>query len=67
MKTDKGAAVSVLNLGAGLATFVGPILVNIFAPAKDIAGFARVSWALAILYLLSSVMTWLFLKEKKEA
>ena len=66
VKTDKGAAVSVLNLGAGLATFLGPVLVNIFAPAKDIPGFGRVTWALAILYFCSSIMTWLFLKENKE-
>ena len=66
VKTDKGAAVSVLNLGAGLATVLGPVLVNIFAPAKDIPGFGRVTWALAILYFCSSIMTWLFLKENKE-
>jgi MFS family permease len=64
--TDKGAAVSVLNLGAGLATFVGPLLVGLFAtPASPVVGYTRVSWALAILYLCSSLMTWLFLKEKK--
>ena len=27
---DKGAAVSVLNLGAGLAAFVGPLIVALF-------------------------------------
>lgn len=64
--TDKGAAVSVLNLGAGLATFVGPLLVGLFAtPASPVVGYTRVSWALAILYLCSSLMTWLFLKEDK--
>jgi polyol permease family len=64
--TDKGAAVSVLNLGAGLATFVGPLLVGLFAtPNAPVVGYTRVSWALAILYLCSSLMTWLFLKEKK--
>jgi MFS family permease len=64
--TDKGAAVSVLNPGAGLATFVGPLLVGLFAtPNAPVVGYTRVSWALAILYLCSSLMTWLFLKEKK--
>ena len=33
---------------------------------KDIPGFGRVTWALAILYFCSSIMTWLFLKENKE-
>ena len=39
---DKGAAVSVLNLGAGLAAFVGPLIV----------------WFMAGLYILSAVMTY---------
>ena len=67
VKTDKGAAVSVLNLGAGLATFVGPMLVGVLATkANPIIGYTRVTWVMAGLYILSSIITWLFLKEKKE-
>lgn len=54
VEKDKGAAVSVLNLGAGLAAFVGPLLVAIF---RDAIGYAGIVWVLAGLYLLSSVMT----------
>ena len=66
ISAKKGFIWSVLNLGAGLATFVGPLLVGLFAtPSTPVIGYTRVSWALAILYLCSSLMTWLFLKEKK--
>ncbi len=54
VKTDKGAAVSVLNLGAGLAAFVGPALVRLLE--KPI-GYAGIAWVLAALYIISAVMT----------
>lgn len=50
---DKGAAVSVLNLGAGAAAFVGPFLVRILE--KPI-GYAGIAWTLAGLYVLSAVL-----------
>ena len=52
---DKGAAVSVLNLGAGLSAFVGPLLVALFRTA---IGYAGIVWVLAGLYVLSAVMTY---------
>ena len=51
---DKGAAMAVLNLGAGLAVFVGPAIVGLFI---GIAGNEGVIWILAGLYLLSAVLT----------
>lgn len=50
---DKGAAVSVLNLGAGLAAFVGPAIVGLMNPL----GYTAIAWTLAGLYIVSAVLT----------
>ncbi|WP_346237522.1 MFS transporter [Niabella insulamsoli] len=51
---DKGAAMAILNLGAGLAVFAGPAIVGLFiAPL----GNAGVIWILAGLYFISAIMT----------
>ena len=55
VKTDKGAAVSVLNLGAGLAAFVGPALVRLLE--KPI-GYTGIAWTLAALYIVSAILTY---------
>lgn len=55
VEQNKGAAVSVLNLGAGMATFCGPLLVKVF---RSIGGYECVVWALAAIYLSSVGMTW---------
>ncbi len=54
----KGAAMSVLNLGAGAATWVGPGIVALFLPTLGVAG---VMWIFAGLYVASGLMA-LFLK-----
>lgn len=54
VSSDKGAAVSVLNLGAGLAAVVGPLLVKIF---QNSIGYGGVVWILSGLYVLSAVLT----------
>lgn len=54
VKKDKGAAMAVLNLGAGLPVFVGPALVGLFIGSLGNEG---VIWILAGLYLLSAVLT----------
>ena len=54
VKTDKGAAVSVLNLGAGLAAFVGPALVRLL---EKPVGYTGIAWTLAALYIISAVLT----------
>ena len=59
----KGAAMSVLNLGAGAATWVGPGIVALFLPTLGVVG---VMWIFAGLYVLSGVMA-LFLKLPDEA
>jgi polyol permease family len=54
VKKDKGAAMAVLNLGAGLAVFVGPAIVGIFIGS---VGNTGVVWILAGLYLVSAILT----------
>lgn len=54
VKKDKGAAMAVLNLGAGLAVFVGPAIVGIFIGPLGNEG---VVWILAGLYFLSALLT----------
>lgn len=51
---DKGAALSILNLGAGLPVFVGPALVGLFI---GVLGSGGVIWLLAMLYLASAILT----------
>jgi polyol permease family len=52
-KTDKGAAMSILNLGAGLSTFIGPAIVGLFIGSVGPAG---IIWIYATLYASSAVM-----------
>lgn len=54
VKEDKGAAMAILNLGAGLPVFVGPALVGVLI---GIIGAEGVIWVLAGLYLLSAILT----------
>lgn len=61
VKKDKGAALSVLNLGAGLPVFVGPMIVYLFIGSIEAIG---VIWVLAILYFISTFMTY-FIKMPK--
>ncbi|GEO27303.1 MFS transporter [Alicyclobacillus acidoterrestris] len=50
----KGAAMSVLNLGAGLSTFVGPAIVGLL---NDSFGLKGIVWTFAVLYIISAVLT----------
>jgi MFS-type transporter involved in bile tolerance (Atg22 family) len=50
----RGAAMSMLNLGAGASEWVGPALVWMFLPAAGVKG---VMFLFASLYLLSAVLT----------
>ncbi len=54
VKKDKGAAMAILNLGAGLPVFVGPAIVGLFI---GLVGNEGVTWILAILYVVSAVLT----------
>lgn len=54
VKEEKGAAMSVLNLGAGLSAFVGPAVIGIAYP---LVGNAGVIWTFAILYVISGILS----------
>ncbi|MFB9758662.1 MFS transporter [Ectobacillus funiculus] len=51
---DKGAAMSVLNLGSGLAAFVGPLVVTVFIETLGVGG---VMWIFAGLYFVGAFLT----------
>lgn len=55
VKEEKGAAMSILNLGAGLPVFIGPALVGLLIGT---IGNAGVIWILAILYFISAFLTY---------
>ena len=55
---NKGAAMAMLNLGAGAAAFTGPAIVGLFLGPLGVAG---VMWIFAGLYVASGIMA-LFLK-----
>ncbi|MNI91588.1 putative transporter YoaB [compost metagenome] len=54
VKEEKGSAMAILNLGAGLPVFVGPVLVGL---CIGTLGSEGVVWILAVLYLLSAFLT----------
>src|SRR3569833_1120245 len=54
VKKDKGAAMAILNLGAGLPVFVGPAIVGLFFTTVGAPGLM---WILAILYFISALLT----------
>jgi hypothetical protein len=55
---NKGAAMSILNLGAGASTWAGPLLVGLFLSSVGVGGMM---WIFAVLYLVSAILA-LFLK-----
>ncbi|WP_299090899.1 MFS transporter [uncultured Metabacillus sp.] len=54
VKENKGAAMSILNLGAGFPVFLGPAIVGVFIGEIGPQG---VVWILAILYFVSALLT----------
>lgn len=54
VKKEKGAAMSVLNLGAGLAVFIGPAIVGLFI---GVIGDTGVVWILSALYIVGAFFT----------
>lgn len=54
---NKGAAISVHNLAAGLSQFVGPAIVALLMPLIDIQG---VIWTISILYVAGAILTYFF-------
>jgi MFS family permease len=53
VRKDKGAALAILNLGAGLPVFLGPAIVGL---CIGLIGEEGVIWVLAVLYFLSAVL-----------
>jgi polyol permease family len=51
---DKGPAMSILNLAAGLSTFVAPAIAGIFIGPLGAEG---VVWIFSILYIISAIIT----------
>jgi MFS family permease len=51
----RGAAMSMLNLGAGASTWVGPAIVGLFLAPLGVGG---VMWIFAALYVISAVLAW---------
>lgn len=51
---NKGAALSVVNLGAGLSAFLGPAIVGVFIGSIGVGG---VMWIFAILYFIGALIT----------
>ncbi len=64
VKEDKGAAMAILNLGAGLPVFVGPALVGILIGS---IGSSGVIWVLAGLYVLSAVLAYFIKIDKRSS
>jgi Arabinose efflux permease len=61
---QKGNAIAVLNLGAGAATFVGPLIVAVFLAPLGAAG---VTIIFAVLYVLAGVsVRWLQVPEEAQ-
>lgn len=54
VEKEKGAAISILNLGAGLPVFVGPAIVGLFI---GLIGNAGIIWLLSILYFTGAILT----------
>jgi polyol permease family len=51
----RGAAMSMLNLGAGASTWVGPAIVGLCLAPFGVGG---VMWIFAILYVISAALAW---------
>jgi MFS family permease len=52
---SRGAAMSIMNLGSGLSTFLGPAIAGIFLPLLGVSG---VIWIFAFMYLLSAAVSY---------
>jgi polyol permease family len=53
---SKGAAMSIMNLGSGLSTFIGPAIAGIFLPWLGVSG---VIWIFAFMYLLAAAVSFM--------
>jgi polyol permease family len=51
---SKGAAMSIMNLGSGMSTFIGPAIAGVFLPLLGVSG---VIWIFAFMYLAAAVIS----------
>lgn len=61
---NRGAAMSILNLGAGLSTFVGPALVGVFIGTVGTVG---ILWIYSGLYVVSALLMIFVTLPRKES
>jgi polyol permease family len=52
---SRGAAMSIMNLGSGMSTWIGPAIAGIFLPLLGVSG---VIWVFAAMYLLAAVISY---------
>ncbi len=52
---SRGAAMSIMNLGSGLSTFIGPAIAGVFLPLLGVSG---VIWIFAFMYLMAAVISY---------
>ena len=52
---SKGAAMSIMNLGSGMSTWIGPAIAGIFLPILGVSG---VIWIFAFMYLAAAVISY---------
>jgi polyol permease family len=52
---SRGAAMSIMNLGSGMSTFIGPAVAGLFLPLLGVSG---VIWIFAFMYLISAAISW---------
>jgi MFS family permease len=51
---SRGAAMSIMNLGSGMSTFIGPAIAGVFLPLLGVSG---VIWIFASMYLAAAVIS----------
>jgi polyol permease family len=51
---SRGAAMSIMNLGSGMSTFIGPVIAGVFLPLLGVSG---VIWIFAFMYLTAAVIS----------
>jgi polyol permease family len=52
---SKGAAMSIMNLGSGMSTWIGPAIAGVFLPLMGVSG---VIWIFAFMYLVAAVISY---------
>jgi len=64
VENDKGAVMSVLNLGTGLSVIIGSAIVGLLIGSIGASG---VTWVVAILYIIGALLTNLLDEPEKDA